>query len=188
MSLGRVEESLAMSNRARELDPLSLSISAQRGFLLENARRYQEAIAQLQQIIAVDPEHYQAHWLLGNIYAFNGQLNEAIASAEKAVELSDRAPGALGILGMVYGFAGRKAEASRILNELLSLTKTRYVTPAALAYVNIGLGDKDQAFFWLEKAYEERSNFIAYIMVVPIADPLRSDPRFESLLKRTRLK
>lgn len=188
MSLGRVEESLAMSNRARELDPLSLSISAQRGFLLENARRYQEAIEQLQQIIAVDPENYQAHWLLGNIYAFNGQLNEAIASAEKAVELSDRAPGALGILGMVYGFAGRKAEASRILNELLSLTKTRYVTPAALAYVNIGLGDKDQAFFWLEKAYEERSNFIAYIMVVPIADPLRSDPRFESLLKRTRLK
>jgi tetratricopeptide (TPR) repeat protein len=187
MSKGRVNESLAMSNRAHELDPLSLPIRVQRGFLLENARRYPEAVEQLQQVIEVDPDNYQAHWMLGHVYAFNGQLNEAIAAAEKAVALSGRAPGALGMLGLVNGLAGRRDEATKILNELLGLTKRRYVTPAALAYVYIALGDKDQAFVWLEKVYEERSNFTAYFKVTPIVDSLRSDPRFKSLLQRTRL-
>ena len=187
MSTGRVEESIPASNRARELDPLSLSISVQRGFLLENARRYPEAIAQLNDVIKLDQNHYQAHWMLGHAYAANGQLNEAVASAEKAVALSGRAPGALGILGMIYGFAGRKDEATKILNELLQLNKRRYVTPAALVYVYIGLQDKDQAFVWLEKCYQERSNFLAYLKVVPLADSLRSDPRYLEFVKRVGL-
>ena len=91
--------------------------------------------------------------MLGHTYAVNKQFGEAIAEGEKAVELSERAPGALGILGMVYGFAERKEEAKKILKELLTLNERRYVTPAALAYVYIGLGDKDQAFAWIEKAY-----------------------------------
>jgi tetratricopeptide (TPR) repeat protein len=97
-------------------------------------------------------------------------------------------PGALGILGLVYGMAGRKDDATKILNELLDLNKQRYVTPAALVNVYIGLGDKEQAFFWLEKAYEERSNYIVYLNVFPIVDPLRSDPRFASLIQRVGLK
>jgi len=105
------------SNRARELDPFSLAISAQRGFLLENARRYDEAIEQLRGVIAMDPSHYQAHWILGHTYAANKQFNE--------------------------------------------LNKSRYVTPAALVNVYIGLGDKEQAFAWLEKAFQERSNYLA---------------------------
>ncbi len=184
MSRGRVEESIAASNRARELDPLSLAISVQRGYLLENARRYEEAIEQLNGVIAVDQNHYQAHWVLGHTYAVSGQLDQAIASAEKAVALSERAPGALGMLGMIYGLAGRKAEAQKILKELLKLNERRYVTPAALAYVYIGLDDKDQAFAWLEKAYQENSNFLAYLKQVPVADPLRSDPRFADLVRR----
>lgn len=184
MSRGRVEESIAASNRARELDPLSLAISVQRGYLLENARRYNEAIEQLNRVVAVDQNHYQAHWMLGHTYAVSGQFDQAIASAEKAVELSERAPGALGMLGMIYGLAGRKAEAQKILQELLKLNERRYVTPAALAYVYIGLDDKDQAFAWLEKAYQENSNFLAYLKQVPVADPLRSDPRFADLVRR----
>ena len=187
MSLGRVDESIAASNRARELDPLSLSLSVQRGFLLEDARRYPEAIDQLKNVIAMDPNHYQAHWMLGHTYAANGQFDLAIATAEKAVALSQRAPGALGILGMIYGFAGKKDEATKILNELLELNKRRYVTPAALVYVYIGLENKDQAFVWLEKCYQERSNFIAYLKVVPLADSLRSDPRYSDLIKRVGL-
>lgn len=187
MSKGRVDESMAASNRARELDPLSLAISAQRGFLLENARRYDEAIEQLNSVIAVDPNHYQAHWMLGHTYAVSGQFGEAIASAEKAVALSERAPGALGMLGMIYGLAGHKGKAKEILHELLKLDERRYVTPAALAYVYIGLGDKDQAFVWLEKAYRERSNFMVYLKVVPVADPLRSDRRFADLVHRVGL-
>jgi TolB-like protein/DNA-binding winged helix-turn-helix (wHTH) protein/Tfp pilus assembly protein PilF len=187
MSRGRVDESSAASNRARELDPFSLSISAQRGFLLENARRYGEAIEQLRAVIAMDPNHYQAHWILGHTYAANRQFDESIAAAQKAVELSERTPGALGMLGLAYGLAGRKADATKILNELLELNRTRYVTPAALANVYIGLGDKEQAFVWLEKAYEERSNYIAYLKVFPLLDPIRSDPRFAELVRRVGL-
>jgi tetratricopeptide (TPR) repeat protein len=187
MSRGRVDESIAASNRARELDPFSLAISAQRGFLLENARRYNEAIEQLRGVIAMDPNHYQAYWFLGHTYAANQQFEEAIAAAAKAVELSDRAPGALGMLGLAYGLAGRQADALKILNELLDLNKIRYVTPAALVNVYIGLGDKEQAFVWLEKAYQERSNYLAYLKVFPIIDPLRSDPRYADLVRRVGL-
>ncbi len=187
MCRGRIDESIAASNRARELDPFSLSVSVQRGFLLENARRYNEAIGQLRAVIAMDPNHYQAYWVLGHTYAANQQFNEAIAAAEKAVELSQRNSGALGILGLAYGLAGRKAEANKILNELLKLNESRYVTPAALVNVYIGLGDKGQVFVWLEKAYQERSNFVAYLKVFPILDPVRSDPRFDDLVRRVGL-
>jgi len=187
MCRGRVDESIAAANRARELDPFSLAISAQRGFLLENARRYGEAIEQLRAVIAMDPNHYQAYWILGHTYAANKQFEEAVAAAEKAVELSERAPGALGILGLAYGLAGRKDDATKILNELLKLNKTRYVTPAALANVYIGLDDKEQAFVWLEKAYEERSNYIAYLKVFPMVDSIRSDERFTNLVTRVGL-
>ena len=85
---------------------------------------------------------------------------------------------------MCYGLAGHRAEAKKILNELLELKRRRYVTPPALANVYIGLGDKDQAFFWLEKAYQDRSNYLAYLKVFPGCDSLRSDPRIDDLLRR----
>ncbi len=184
ISRGSIDDAIAASNRARELDPFSLSISAQRGFLLENARRYSEAIEQLHAVIKMDPNHYQAYWILGHTYAAHGQHREAIAASEKAVELSQRTPGALGILGLAYGLAGRKAEANQILNELLKLNESRYVTPAALVNVYIGLGDKDQAFAWLEKAYQEKSNYVVFLKVFPILDTIRSDPRFPDLVRR----
>ena len=181
---GQVDESIAASDRARELDPFSLAISAQRGFLLENARRYDQAIEQLRGVIAMDANHYQAYWILGHTYAANKQFGQAIAASEKAVELSERAPGALGILGLVYGLAGRKDDANKILSELLELSKRRYVTPAALVNVYIGLGQNDQAFVWLEKTFQERSNYLTYLKVFPIIDPLRSDPRYVDLVRR----
>jgi TolB-like protein/DNA-binding winged helix-turn-helix (wHTH) protein/Flp pilus assembly protein TadD len=183
VSKGRFEEAIAEANRAQELDPFSLAISSQRGFILENARRYDEAIEQLRRVIAMDQNNYQAHWFLGHTYAASGRIDEAIAASEKAAALS-RTPGALGFLGMCYGLAGRKAEASKVLNELLELKRRRYVTPPSLANVYIGLGDKDQAFFWLEKAYQERSYYLAYLKVFPADDPLRSDPRIDDLLRR----
>ena len=182
VSKGRTEEAIAEENRAQELDPFSFAISSQRGFILENARRYDEAIEQLRRVIAMDQDNFQAHWFLGHTYAASGRFAEAIAASEKAVALS-RTPGALGFLGMCYGLAGRKAEANKILNELLEIKRSRYVTPPALANFYIGLGDKDQAFFWLEKAYQERSYYLAYLKVFPADDPLRSDPRIDDLLR-----
>lgn len=180
----RIDEALAEINRARELDPLSLSISSSRGFILEHARRYEEAVEQFRRVIAIDPNHYQAHWGLALTYLADGQIDQAIATSEKAVAVSGRAPAALGVLGLTYGVANRKREANKILNELLQLEKHRYITPMAPAYIYIGLGNKDQAFEWLEKAYEERSNHIAFFRVSPTVDPLRSDPRFADLLRR----
>jgi tetratricopeptide (TPR) repeat protein len=183
----RIDEALAEINRAQELDPLSLSISASRGFILQNARHFEEAIEQLRRVITIDPNHYQANWTLGLTYLANGQIDQAIAASEKAVAVSSRAPAALGVLGLAYGVARRRPEADQILNELLQLQKQRYVTPMALSFVYIGLGNKDQAFKWLEKGYQERSNHIAFFKVSPTVDTLRSDPRFADLLRRTGL-
>ena len=183
-SSGRLEEGIGEVNRAQELDPFSLSISAVRGFILENARRYDEAIEQLRRVIAVEPNHYPAHWYLGHTYAAKGQFDKAIAASERAVALSDRSPGALGFLGLAYGLAGRTADANKVLNELIELKRRRYVSAPALANIYIGLRDKEQTFFWLEKAYEERSNYMAWLKVYPLFDPLRSDARFDDLLRR----
>jgi TolB-like protein/DNA-binding winged helix-turn-helix (wHTH) protein/Tfp pilus assembly protein PilF len=183
----RIDEALAEINRAQELDPLSLSISTRRGFILQNTRHYEEAIEQLRRVITIDPNHYEANWVLGLTYLANGQIDQAIATSEKAVAVSGRAPAALGVLGLAYGVAGRKREANQILNELLQLQKQRYVTPMAPAFIYIGLGNKDQAFAWLEKGYQERSNHIAFFKVNPTVDLLRSDPRFADLLRRTGL-
>jgi tetratricopeptide (TPR) repeat protein len=183
-AMGRAEEAIAEANRAQELDPHSLFMSTQRGYILTNARRYDEAIEQLCRVTALDPSNYLAHWFLGIAYADNKRFDDAIATSEKAVVLSSRAPGALGALGMCYGLAGRKVEANKALHELLELNRRRYVTPVALVKVYIGLGDKDRAFAWLEKAFQERSNFMAYLRVIPEADTLRSDPRFDDLLRR----
>jgi len=184
---GRVDQALAEINRAQELDPLSLSLSSRRGFILTNARRYEDAREQLRRVIAIDPNYYEAHWGLAlNCFA-NKQVDEGINEAEKAVAVSGRAPAALGVLGLAYGLAGQKRKANDVLNELLQLQQKRYVTPMAFTYVYIGLGNKDQAFAWLEKAYQERSNPIAFFKVSPTVDPLRSDPRFVDLLRRTGL-
>ena len=184
---GRNDEAVAETNRAQELDPLSLSISASRGFLLLNARRYEEAIEQERRVIAIDPNHYQAHWFLALAYLANGQNDHAIATAEKAVAISNRAPAALGVLGMAYGAGGHKRDANQIASELLQLQKQRYVSPMAFAYVYTGLGNNDQAFAWLEKAYQERSNGIAFFKVSPTEDSLRSDARFNELLRKVGL-
>jgi TolB-like protein/Tfp pilus assembly protein PilF len=183
-AMGRAEEAIAEANHAQELDPLSLFISTQRGFTLTNARRYDEAIEQLRRVIELDPNDYRPHWFLAIAYASNNRFAEAIATSEKAVVLSSRAPSVLGTIGMCYGLAGRKAEARKTLEELLELNRRRYVTPVAMVHVYIGLGDKDRAFAWLEKAYQERSYFMAYIKVIPLVDPLRTDPRFDDLLRR----
>jgi len=184
MSHGRTEEAIAEADRAQELDPFSLAANAVRGYVLYMARRYPEAIEQFHRVIAMDQNYYPAHWYLGLTYAANGQLDEAIKSSEKAVALSGRAPGALGNLGMAYGLAGRKDDARKLLKELLELDSRRYVTPAAFVFVYIGLGDKDQAFAWLEKAYKEHSYNMAYLRAFPMNDSLRSDPKFDDLLRR----
>jgi tetratricopeptide (TPR) repeat protein len=110
--------------------------------------------------------------------------SSAIATLEKAVALSNRSPSQLGALGRVYGLAGRRREAQRVLDELLALSRRRYVPPRSLTTVYEGLGDSDKAFEWLEKCYQERANTMIWLNVEPLDLPLRADPRFHDLLRR----
>jgi tetratricopeptide (TPR) repeat protein len=111
-------------------------------------------------------------------------FKEAIAEHEKAVALLPEIPLYLGHLGNTYGLAGKKTQALKVIEQLKEQSKRKYVAPYDIALVYIGLGDKDQAFAWLEKGYQAHSNDMSNLKADPTFDPLRSDPRFQDLLRR----
>ncbi len=186
MCQGRTEEALAWSRRARELDPLGVS-GVNLGWIMFHARRYSEAIRELRSEIEVHPDNATAHWFLGFVLIDNGQPEEAIPELEKTVSLMDRSPGALGVLIRAYARAGRRKDALRLLTELKRRRQSAYVPAGAFVNAYLGLGDNEQAFAWLEQAYEEKSNILQFLKVHPFFDPLRNDPRFTALIHRVGL-
>jgi adenylate cyclase len=174
---------VAEARRAEELDPLSVNMKWHVGYTLYFARRHDEAIQQLQNTLELDPNYAWAHWILGLSSLHKSMFAEAIASLEKAAVLS-KSPSFVASLASAYARSGNAVQARKLLRELMDLQKQRYVSPAAIGLLNISLGEKERAFEWLEKAYQERSNFMAYLGVNPVVDPLRSDPRFQDLLRR----
>jgi TolB-like protein/DNA-binding winged helix-turn-helix (wHTH) protein/Tfp pilus assembly protein PilF len=183
VSLGRLEQAVAEARRAEELDPLSVNMKWHVGYILNFARRHDEAIQQLQNTLELDPNYAWAYWILGSSYIHKLMFADAIASLERAVALS-KSPSLVAWLASAYARSGNAVQARKLLRELMELQKQRYVSPAAIGLLYISLGDKDRAFEWLEKAYQERSNSLAYLGVNPAVDPLRSDPRFQDLLRR----
>jgi TolB-like protein/Flp pilus assembly protein TadD len=184
LCLGRFNEAIAELKRAIELDPLSLVINTDLGNAYIYARRYDEAIEQLRKTLEMDPGFYYAHWNLGSALAAKGALDAAIAEYQKARALNDD-PRLLALLAYAYGFSGNKAEAMKILDQLAALSKQRYVSAFNFALVYLGLGEKNQTLYFLEKTYEDRDSYsIAFIKVQPFFDPLRSDPRFEALVEK----
>jgi tetratricopeptide (TPR) repeat protein len=139
---------------------------------------------QARQTVKMDPNLWLAHIILGRTYEQKGQLAEAIAEYQKARQIDDSTVEILMDLGRVYGLSGKRAEAEKILAELQERSKRSYVAPFHFAMVYIGLGDKDPAFAWLEKAYEARSWYLTWLKVAPEFDSLRSDPRFADLRRR----
>jgi TolB-like protein/Tfp pilus assembly protein PilF len=186
LSQGRPEEALAWARRAREHDPLAVS-GIKIGWILFQARRYEEAIHELRGVLAVLPDHTGALWFLGFALIANGQPEEAIPVLEKVVSASGHTPAALGVLIRAYAHAGRRADALRALEELKRRQKTSYVPTAAFVNAYLGLDDKEQAFVWLEKAYDEKSNMLQLLKVHPYFDPVRDDPRFADLIRRVGL-
>jgi Tfp pilus assembly protein PilF len=186
LSQGRPEEALAWARRAREHDPLAVS-GIKIGWILFQARRYEEAIHELRSVLAVLPDHTGALWFLGFALIANGQPEEAIPVLEKVVSASGHTPAALGVLIRAYAHAGRRADALRALEELKRRQKTSYVPTAAFVNAYLGLDDKEQAFVWLEKAYDEKSNMLQLLKVHPYFDPVRDDPRFADLIRRVGL-
>jgi TolB-like protein/lipoprotein NlpI len=187
VSTGRADESVREMRKGKELEPLEPAPPSHVGWALYFARRFDESIEELRNVVATDPEFSLPYmWLSANFVA-KKMWGEAIAASQKFVELSAESVIGLSLLGSAYGFAGMKAEALKILERLDGFSKDRWVGSLMRAFVWIGLGEKNKALENLEKAYEERASALAYLKVWPIFDSLRSEPRFQALLKKMNL-
>jgi tetratricopeptide (TPR) repeat protein len=182
--LGRHQESLAEAKRAREADPLSLIDNTLEGAFLYYASRNDEAMASLQKTLELGPNFWIAHLFLGRAYIRKGMYPEAIIELTKARESSGGHSQTIALIGYSLALSGNRAQALAVLDELKSLSAKRYVPPYNIAMVYNGLGDKDEAFAWLGKAFEERDLQLTFIKVDPTWDSIRSDSRFAALMQR----
>ena len=180
----RRDESIAEGRRALELDPLSVFRNADLGQSLYLLRRYDRAIEQSKKALELDPNLDFAHWPLGMAYVQKAMYEEGIMHLQKAVTFSGGSPRYVAGLGYAYAVAGRKGEARKVLEKLKDLSKQRYVSPYFIATVYVGLGDTENAMKWLEKSYQDRSGWLAYVKSQPEFARLDSDPRFQDLLRR----
>ena len=180
-SRDRLDEAIAQIGRAMELDPLSLPLQANRALLNYFAGRYDTARTQLGDILKTDSSDVLARWGLALVAEQQGRPDEAIALLEpiSATSLNRKAS-----LGHAYGIAGRVARARSILDTLHAAAARSYVPSYYFALVHAGLGERDPALQYLERAYQERSTVLAYLRIDPRLAPLRSHPRFVGLVRR----
>jgi TolB-like protein/Flp pilus assembly protein TadD len=185
--MGRFKEAIQHAKRAQELDPVSLVMHANLGQTFYEARQYDQAIEQLHKTLEIDANFVPAYLHLGLVYLQKRMYEEAIASFQKGNQLAPYTTDMIALLGHAYAVAGRRDEALKILNDLSAQSKRQYVSPFGIAFIYVGLGEKDQALTWLQKAYDDRVWLMGMLKVEPIFDPLRSDSRFEDLLRRVGL-
>lgn len=184
MAMGRTRDSFEKINKARELDPLSISINFSLGWRLYMARQYDRAIEQIQNTIEMDPSYELSHLVAGQTYLQKGQFERAVAELRKAVDLSHGTPMMVSALAHTYARAGNKIEAEKLLAQLGVESKNQYVSPYYFAIVYAGLGENETAMDWLDKAFADRSNGLVFLQVEPELDGLRSNPRFIALRKK----
>jgi serine/threonine protein kinase/TolB-like protein/Tfp pilus assembly protein PilF len=182
----RFGEAIERMTFARRLDPLSLHLIQNLAWVLQMANRNQESVALLQEALRMDPNYQFARRRLGNAYVKLGRFGDALQEFEKVAALSGRTPTHLGLVAHALGKAGRRDEARALLDKLTTIARERYVNSHAFTMAYEGLGDTDRAFQWLEKEYEESSYNMVYLKVAH-DEPLRSDPRFQDLLRRVGL-
>jgi TolB-like protein/DNA-binding winged helix-turn-helix (wHTH) protein/Tfp pilus assembly protein PilF len=180
---GRFDEALEESERARQLDPLSLIIAADNGAILFYSRQYDRAIDKWRMVLQLDHGFRRAH-MIANAYVEKRRFSEAVADVDDHPEIP---ASALSLSAYIYGRAGRTAKARQALLDLLELNRTRPVDPMLVAWAYLGVSDKEEALAWLGKAYSQHSNELVTLKVNPGFDPLRSDPRFQRLLRRVGL-
>jgi TolB-like protein/Tfp pilus assembly protein PilF len=179
LAITKKKDAIKHIQRARELDPLSMIIGTQMGMGLLYAREYDRSIETLRETLELDPRFALAQVILAQAYAAKGMNEEAVEVAERLAR-TDPEPQRMVTLALAYAGAGRREDALGILEEV----RASAIYPLYVAYVYAALGDADAAFEWLEKAYERRSLQLTLIRVTPALDPLRSDPRFQDLLRR----
>jgi len=181
---GRFDEAFRESERARQLDPLSLIIAADNGAILYYSRRYDRAIAQFTTVREMDPGYTRALMIFAP-YVQKGMFAEAEADIEKRVPDTDR--WRLSNLAYTHGRAGQPEKAGQELAKLLDLNRRQAMDPMVIVPAYVGMGKNDQAILWLEKAYVQHCNGLTGLKVDPMYDPLRGDPRFQDLLGRVGL-
>jgi TolB-like protein/lipopolysaccharide biosynthesis regulator YciM len=181
--LGRLEEARQQIEIARGLDPLSLQIQVNVGEHYENIHDFDRAIEEYRKIVEMDPNFVSAHGVLAGVYVRKRMYREAAAEAQKFLLLINEREAAALYEGVTDEASYRRAVSRRIAL-LKERAKSRNVSPMTLAYLYVLLGDKEQAIAWLEKAYQEHDSGLRSLKTDPRYDPLRSDPRFQELLRR----
>jgi len=182
-AMGRMDESIKEILQAQELDPLSLLVSSNVGQQFYRARRMDEALEQLKKTLELQSDYPRTHRNLARVYMAKGMHKEAIAEFEKSLSVAKDNPTVLGYLGNTYGRIGERGKALKILNDLKIISTQRGVS-GEIALVYIGLGEKDLAFEWLDKAIGELSVVLLQIKVDPEFDTIRTDPRYNLVLKK----
>ncbi len=187
-SQGRFDEAIREAKVGWEADPLSLVQNANVAFAFHFAGRYDEAIEWCKKTLAMDASFLRAHYVLGMAYEQKKMYSQAIAELEEARRISEDGPHYVACLGHAYAAAGRTADARRCLEELNEMSRGRFVGSEQIALVHVGLGERELALPLLEKGQEERNNWMMNLAIDRRFDPLRSDPRFDALLKRLNVK
>jgi len=184
---GHFNEALEEMKRAQELDPLSPAIGRDFGRIYSSMRRHEQAIEQYRKTLDLNPGFPSGYLHLGLAYQHMARYDEAIAALQKARALPGGNPLIVAGLGQCYAQMGNRVKAQQLLGELVEQSKRRYVPAVDIALIHIGLGEKDRAFQWLEKAYEDHDGWLAWLKVDPVFDGLRQDPRFFTLLAKVHL-
>jgi TolB-like protein/DNA-binding winged helix-turn-helix (wHTH) protein/Tfp pilus assembly protein PilF len=180
--LGRYDEAIPEMRKAESLDPLSLIINADLAELLVLAHSYDQSIQQSRKTIEMDSNFALAHIQLAQAYLAKHMNEEAVAELQKAVQLSGGSPTSIANLARAYVATGKRSEAQKLLSDLKKRSSPSSSYAAEISVIYAALGDTDQAMNWLEKGYEERFN--PGVLLRPGFDPIRSDPRFEDLVRR----
>jgi tetratricopeptide (TPR) repeat protein len=183
IATSRFDEAIKEINRALNIDPLSLIINTISGWPLYFSRRYDEAMHHYRKALEIEPNFFPAHFLLGNAYEQKGEMDSALDWHQKARQLDQTAMTLAG-LGRAYGRSGSREKAMEVLDEMVGLSESQYVSPYDIAEVYLCMGENDRAIEWLERACEDRSSWLILLGVEPRFDPLRSDPRFKDILAR----
>jgi TolB-like protein/Tfp pilus assembly protein PilF len=183
-AMGRSDEALVEGRRAEELEPLSTLNATNLGLMFYFARRFDEAVAQFRRALELDPTYFTAYFWMGNALAQSGRDREALAALDEAHRLSGGQPIVLAAQGYVHGHSGNRRMARALLDRLEAAAARQHVPAYFFAIVHHSLGDNDEAFRWLNRAYDERSPWMPRLKVEPWMDGLRNDPRFSALMQR----
>jgi len=182
--MGQTEQAIGERKKAVELDPVSPLLHSALGEAYYHARRFDLSIAQNKEALELDPSYAIALVNIGRAYNLLGMHQQAREAFQRILAAAPEDPAILSLLGHEYAVSGDLPKAMKILTQLQQISAKKYVPAVYFAVIYTGLNRKDDAFYWLDKALEERCEYLVYLRSEPLADPLRGDPRFPRLLAR----